>query len=51
MKLGGIQNHGTKENPVAGAILAMEHTVETVIKASLETSSFHITGRGGFKQL
>lgn len=51
MKLSGIQNHGTKENPVAGAILAMEHTVETVMKASLETSSFHITGRGGFKEL
>ena len=51
MKLSGIQNHGTKENPVAGAILAMEHTVETIVKASLETSSFHITGRGGFKEL
>ena len=51
MKLGGIQNHGTKENPVAGAILAMEHTVETVIKASLQTSSYHITGRGGFKEI
>jgi hypothetical protein len=51
MKLGGIQNHGTKDNPVAGAILSMEHTVETVIKASLESSSYHITGRGGFKEI
>lgn len=51
MKLGGIQNHGTKDSPVAGAILAMEHTVETVVKASLQTSSYHITGRGGFKEL
>ena len=51
MKLGGIQNHGTKDNPVAGAILSMEHTVETVIKASLQSSSYHITGRGGFKQI
>ncbi len=51
MKLNGIQNHGTSANPVAGAILAMEYTVETVIKASLETDSYHITGRGGFTQL
>ena len=51
MKLGGVQNHGTKENPIAGAILAMEYTVETVIKASLETDSYHITGRGALKQL
>jgi hypothetical protein len=51
MKLNGIQNHGTKADPIAGAILAMEYTVETVIKASLETDSYHITGRGAFKQL
>ncbi len=51
MKLGGMQNHGTKENPIAGAILAMEYTVETVMKASLETDTYHITGQGGFKQL
>jgi hypothetical protein len=51
MKLGGIQNHGTKDSPVAGAILAMEHTVETIMQASLQTSSYHITGRGGFKEL
>jgi hypothetical protein len=51
MKLSGIQNHGTKENPVAGAILAMEYSVETIVKSSLETDSYHITGRGGFKQL
>ena len=51
MKLQGIQNHGTKENPVAGAIITMEYTVETVIQASLESDSYHLTGRGGFKQL
>jgi len=51
MKLNGITNHGTKENPIAGAIMAMEYTVETVLQASLTTDSYHITGRGGFKQL
>ncbi len=51
MKLNGITNHGTKDSPIAGAIMAMEYTVETVLQASLETDSYHITGRGGFKQL
>ena len=51
MKLNGITNHGTKEYPIAGAIMAMEYTVETVLQASLTTDSYHITGRGGFKQL
>lgn len=51
MKLSGLMNHGTKENPVAGAILAMEYTVETFLQASLQTDSYHITGRGGFKAL
>lgn len=51
MKLNGIQNHGTKESPVAGAIMAMQYTVETFLQASLETDSYHITGKGGFKAL
>lgn len=51
MKLNGLTNLGTKENPVAGAVLAMEYTVETILQASLETDSYHITGRGGFKAL
>lgn len=51
MKLNGIMNHGTKESPVAGAVLAMQYTVETFIQASLQTDSYHITGKGGFKAL
>jgi hypothetical protein len=51
MKLNGIMNHGTKESPVAGAIMAMQYTVETFLQANLQTDSYHITGRGGFKQL
>ncbi len=51
MKVGGIQNHGSKENPVAGAIMILEYRVETVLQASLESDSYHITGRGGFKPL
>jgi len=51
MKLNGIMNHGTKENPVAGAIMAMQYTVETFLQASLQTDSYHITGKGGFKEI
>lgn len=51
MKMGGMANHGTKENPVAGVILSMQYTVETFLQASLETESYHITGKGGFKPL
>jgi hypothetical protein len=51
MKLGGIQNTATKENPVAGAILLLEYEVKTVLKADLSVDSFYITGKGAFKAL
>lgn len=51
MKLGGIQNTATKENPVAGATLLLEYEVKTVLKADLSVDSFYLTGKGGFKAL
>lgn len=51
MKLGGIQNQGTKENPNAGATLLMEYTVSSVMNAQNVVDSFFVTGRGGFKKL
>jgi hypothetical protein len=51
MRLGGIQNLGTKENPIASAILQLEYTISTVLKADKDVYSYHITGRGGFKEL
>lgn len=51
MKMGGMMNHGTKANPVAGAILNMQYEVSTVLQASLETATYHITGKGGFKSI
>lgn len=51
MKMGGMSNHGTKANPVAGVILSLQYTVETFLQASLETASYHVTGKGGFKAL
>jgi hypothetical protein len=51
MKLGGIQNQGTRDNPIAGSTILLEYTVNTVVKASTEVDSFFITGRGGFRKL
>lgn len=50
LKLGGIQNLGTRENPIAGATLIMEHSVNTLVKASMMTTTIFITGKGKIKQ-
>jgi hypothetical protein len=50
MKLGGIMNQGTRANPIAVALLNLEHTVNSVMVAHTRTDSFMITGRGGFKK-
>jgi len=50
MKLGGIQNMGTKDSPIAAATLLMEHTVSNILQAHNEVDIFHITGTGGFKK-
>ncbi len=51
MKLGGIQNQGTRENPIAAATLLMEYTVSSVMNAHNQVDSFFVTGKGGFKKL
>lgn len=49
MKLGGVQNMGTRIDPVAGATVLLEYTVSTVLKANNEVDTFFVTGEGGFK--
>lgn len=51
MKLGGIQNQGTRENQVAGAVLLMEYTVSTILKVSSQVDTFFVSGRGELKKL
>lgn len=51
MKLGGVQNLGTRNNPVAGATLLMEYTVSNILKAINRVDSYFVTGQGGFKKL
>jgi hypothetical protein len=51
MKLGGIQNMGTKQSPIAAAILIMEYQVETVFRSEVTANSYFVTGKGGYRQL
>lgn len=51
MKLGGIQNQGTKVDPNAGATLLMEYTVSSIMNAQNVVDSFFVTGKGAFKKL
>lgn len=51
MKLGGIQNIGSKEDPIAGATVLIEYTVSTILKANNEVDSYFIGGNGRFKQI
>ena len=51
MKLGGIQNQGTRNNPIAGATILLEYTISNMLQAINHTESYFITGQGGFKRL
>ena len=51
MKLGGIQNQGTKANPIAGATVMIEYTAKSVMNSVTQVNSFFITGKGGFRKL
>ena len=49
MKLGGLQNSGSKANPVAGATLLLDYNVSSVMTKITKVNTFYVTGRGGFK--
>lgn len=51
MKLGGIQNQGTRNNPIAGATILLEYTISNMLTAINHTEAYFITGQGGFKKL
>jgi hypothetical protein len=50
MKLGGIQNQGSKYSPVAGATILMEYSVSSLVRTLLNVDSFFISGDGRFKK-
>jgi hypothetical protein len=51
MKLGGLQNMGTKVNPVAGATIMIEYTASSLLETIQRTHSFFLTGKGDLKFL
>lgn len=51
MKLAGIQNAGTRDNPIAVATLVLEHTASNILNSKSASETFVISGNGGFKKL
>lgn len=51
MKVGGIQNAGKRDNPIAVASLLLEHSVSNILNARSMTHIFVIDGLGRFKRL
>lgn len=51
MKLGGIQNGGKRDNPLAVATLILEYTISNVLNARSQSHIFVIDGKGNFKRL
>lgn len=49
MKLGGIMNHGTKDSPIAGAILGIKYQMSSWGNAFERNDMIHITGNGQIK--
>ncbi len=49
MKLGGMQNTGSKGNPIAGAVLNLQYNINTVVKAETKVLAFYVGGNGFFK--
>lgn len=51
MKLGGIQNLGSKASPVAGATLIMQYSASNILNSRTMVDTYFITGRGQFRKL
>ncbi len=49
MKLSGIMNHGTKVNPIAGALVTMKYSMGSWATAIEKNDTIHVTGRGEIK--
>lgn len=51
MKMIGLQNHGTRSNPVAGMVISVNYKVESVMSTIENNDTYHITGLGKLIQL
>ena len=46
MRLSGVMNHGTKDEPVAGALVAIKYTVTSWSAAFERNDTIHVSGKG-----
>jgi hypothetical protein len=51
MRLGGLTNHGTSADPVAGAMLNIQYKVNSIMSAVETNDTYHITGRGQIRKI
>lgn len=51
MKLSGLTNHGSRANPVAGAMLQLQYKATTVMSNIERSDTYQITGRGQVQKL
>ena len=51
MRLSGIVNQGTRENPTAAAMLHMQYRASTFMNVRESSDTYQITGRGGVTKL
>lgn len=49
MKFGGIMNHGSKADPVAGVILIMKYKMDSWRSSFEQNQTIHLTGNGQIK--
>jgi hypothetical protein len=49
MKLEGIMNHGSKANPIAGAIVSIKYQMNSWTKSFERNDTIHLTGAGQVK--
>lgn len=49
MKLSGIMNHGSKADPVAGAVINIKYSINSMFQAFERNDTIHVTGRGEMK--
>lgn len=51
MKVIQVMNHGTRENPVGGVVIALNYKMNSWGRAEERTDTFHIAGNGALKNL
>jgi hypothetical protein len=51
MRVIQVMNHGTRENPVGGVVVALNYSMKSWGRAEERTDTFHIAGNGALKNL